>query len=77
MALLRLEVLGSIRDVLARDWDRLWSHEPAPATPFVTNAPPPGGGRDVTIVLDEEAIVPGREKPVRDALALMDYRPGK
>ena len=41
----------------------------APAAPFVTNAPPPGGGRDVTIVLDEEGIVPGTEKPVRDALA--------
>lgn len=41
----------------------------APAAPFVTNAPPLGGGRDVTIVLDEEGIVPGTEKPVRDALA--------
>lgn len=38
MAPLRLEVLGSIRDVPAREWDRLWAHEPAAATPFLSHA---------------------------------------
>lgn len=45
---------------------------PAPA-PYVTNArsSAPAGRRDVLIMIDDEAIGPGREQPLRDALAKM------
>jgi hypothetical protein len=39
----------------------------APAPPFITNAPLVGG-RNVILLVDDEAIEPGDERPVRDAL---------
>jgi hypothetical protein len=39
-----------------------------PPAPFVTNEPPVGGGRDVMIVVDDDAIAPGRETATRTAV---------
>jgi hypothetical protein len=41
--------------------------KPAPPPPFLTNAPLVGG-RSVMLLVDDEAIEPGHEEPVRDAL---------
>ena len=41
---------------------------PAPPPPFLTNAPIVGG-RSVTLLVDDDAIEPGHEGPVRDALS--------
>jgi hypothetical protein len=46
---------------------------PLPPPPFLTNAPIVGG-RSVTLLVDDEAIEPGHEGPVRDALSRAGYQ---
>jgi len=69
-----LKVGGRVRDIMALELMRAVSGEkaspkaPAPMPPpFVTNSPP-AGGREVMLVVDEEAIALGGEAPVRNAL---------
>ena len=69
-----LRVGGRARDIMALELMRAVSPEsasskaPAPMPPpFATNSPP-AGGRDVLLVVDEEAMAPGGETAVRNAL---------
>jgi hypothetical protein len=68
-----LKVGSRTREIVALELVKAGGDNPAaaakaaPAPPFVTNAPL-SGGRSVMLLVDDEAIPPGQEAPVKDAL---------
>jgi hypothetical protein len=62
-----LKVGGRARDIVALELVKAGGDTPPPP-PFLTNASIVGG-RSVTLLVDDEAIEPGHEGPVRDALS--------
>ncbi len=70
-----LKVGGRVREIVALQAMRVGGDPDARSATALPKAPPPfatnelaGGGRDITIVVDDEAIGAGREAPVKVAL---------